>query len=109
VKEETLELPNIENHQYESIIAYIDKIYKESFNKFIYFCWIVKSIILVVRKNAKIVGHDRFLRAQTQYTIRYTLIACTTTTDEDLDWTDFANIFDLINNSVLTHEYGLHK
>jgi hypothetical protein len=109
VKEETLELPKIENHQDESIIAYIDKIYKESFNKFIYFCWIVKSIILVVRKSAKIMSHDRFLQAQTQQTIRYTPIACTTTTHEDLDWTNFANIFDLINTSVLTHEYGLHK
>jgi hypothetical protein len=38
VKEETLKLPKIDNHQDESIIAYIDKIYKESFNKFIYFC-----------------------------------------------------------------------
>ncbi len=107
VKEETFELPKIENHQDESMIAYIDKIYKESFNKFIYFCWIV--VILVVRKSAKIVGHCIFLRAQTQHTIRYTLIACTTTNDEDLDKIDFANIFDLINTNVLTHEYGLHK
>ncbi len=37
VKEKTLELPKTKNHQDESIIAYIDKIYKESFNKFIYF------------------------------------------------------------------------
>jgi hypothetical protein len=37
VKEKTLELPNTKNHQDESIIAYIDKNYKESFNKFIYF------------------------------------------------------------------------
>jgi uncharacterized radical SAM superfamily Fe-S cluster-containing enzyme len=37
VKENMLELPKTENHQDESIIAYIDKIYKESFNKFIYF------------------------------------------------------------------------
>jgi len=37
VKEEMLKLPKIKNHQDEDIIAYIDKIYKESFNKFIYF------------------------------------------------------------------------
>jgi len=37
VKEKTLELPNTKIHQDESIIAYIDKNYKESFNKFIYF------------------------------------------------------------------------
>jgi hypothetical protein len=37
VKEEMLKLPKIKNHQDENIIAYIDKIYKESFNKFIYF------------------------------------------------------------------------
>jgi hypothetical protein len=56
VKEETLELSKIENHQDKSIIAYIDKIYKESFNKFIYFCWIAKSIVLVVGKSAKTMG-----------------------------------------------------
>jgi len=46
VKEETLKLPKTKNHQDENIIAYIDKIYKESFNKFIYFRWIAKSIVL---------------------------------------------------------------
>jgi hypothetical protein len=37
VKEEMSKLPKIKNHQDDNIIAYIDKIYKESFNKFIYF------------------------------------------------------------------------
>jgi hypothetical protein len=109
VKEETLEPPKIENHQYDNIIAYIDKIYKENFNKFIYFRWIAKSIILVVRKSAKIVGHGKFFRAQAQHTIRYTPITCTTTIDEDLDCTNFVNIFNLINTNVLTHKYGYHK
>jgi hypothetical protein len=38
VKEETLQVPKTENRQDESIIAYIDNIYKGSFSKFIYFC-----------------------------------------------------------------------
>ncbi len=63
MKEETLELPKIENHQNESIIAYIDKIYKESFNKFIYFCWIAKSVIPIIGKSVKIVGHGKFHRS----------------------------------------------
>jgi hypothetical protein len=37
VKEKILKLPKTKNHQDENIIAYIEKIYKESFNKFIYF------------------------------------------------------------------------
>jgi hypothetical protein len=109
VKEDTLELPKIDNHQDESIIAYIDKIYKESFNKFIYFRWIVKLVILIVRKSAKTVGHGKKFRVQAQHTIKYIPIAYITTTDENLDWIDFANIIDLINTSVLTHEYGLYK
>jgi hypothetical protein len=48
VKEKTLELPKTLNHQDENIIAYTDKIYKESFSKFIYFCWIVKLVVLVI-------------------------------------------------------------
>ncbi len=66
-------LPKIDNHQYENIITYIDKIYKESFNKFIYFLWIVKSIVpmiqgifksifIVSKKNAKSIGQCKFVR-----------------------------------------------
>ncbi len=64
MKEETLQVPKTENRQDESIIAYIDNIYKGSFSKFIYFCWIVKSVVLVVGKNAKTMGQHRFPRAQ---------------------------------------------
>jgi hypothetical protein len=52
-------------------------------------------------------GHGRFLKARTQCTIKYSLVAYTTTTYEDLDSIDFVDIFDVINTSVLTHEYGL--
>jgi len=45
VKEKSIGLPKIKNHQDESIITCIDKIYKESFNKFIDFCWIIKSVV----------------------------------------------------------------
>jgi len=44
-----------------------------------------------------------------QSTIRYILTTYTTITYEDLNWRDFVDIFALINTSVLTHEYGLHK
>jgi hypothetical protein len=64
VKEETLGLPKTEHHQDESIIAYINKIYKASFSKFIYFHWITKLVILIVGKNAKIVGQRKFLRTR---------------------------------------------
>jgi len=56
VKEGTLKLPKTKNHQDESIIAYINKIYKESFKKFIYFRWIVKSVNPIIRKIAKTMG-----------------------------------------------------
>ncbi len=38
VEKKNIGLPKIENHQDESTIACIDKIYKESFKKFIDFC-----------------------------------------------------------------------
>jgi len=63
VKEETLELSKTNNHQDKSIIAYINNIYKEILSKFIYFHWIVKSIVHGVRKCAKTVGHYRFPKA----------------------------------------------
>jgi hypothetical protein len=109
VKEETLKLPKINNRQYESIIAYIDKIYKESFNKFIYFCWIAKSVVLLVQKNAKPRSQHKFPRARAQQIIKYIPTTYITITYENLDWVDFTNIFDIINTKVLTHEYGLHK
>jgi hypothetical protein len=109
VKEENIGLPKIENHQDENIIACIDKIYNESFNKSIDFGWMAKSVVLVVGKIVTIVRQRRFPRAQTQSTIRYTPTSCTTTIDEDLDWTNFASIFDLINTNVFTYEHALNK
>jgi hypothetical protein len=50
VKEESIGLPKIENHQDDNIIACIDKIYNESFNKFIDFCWIAKFVVLAIGK-----------------------------------------------------------
>jgi len=73
------------------------------------FQWIGKSIVLVVRNNAKLIGQRKFAKAQAYHTIKYTLTAYIATTYENLDWIDFVNIFDLINTGVLTHEYGLHK
>ncbi len=108
MKEKSIGLPKIENHQNEKTIACIDKIYKESFNKLIYFCWIAKSIVLAVGKIQTIVQQCEFLRAQTQCTIRY-IPTCTTTIDEDLEWTNFANIFDIINTNVFAYEHALNK
>jgi hypothetical protein len=71
VKEQTLQLPKIEYHQDDSIIIYIDKIYKESFSKFIYFCWITKLVVPIVGKNVETVGQHRFLKARAQCTTRY--------------------------------------
>ncbi len=50
MKEESIGLPKIENHQDDNIIACIDKIYNESFNKFIDFCWIAKFVVLAIGK-----------------------------------------------------------
>ncbi len=56
VKEERLKLPKTKNHQDENIIAYIDKIYKESFNKFIYFQWTAKLVVPVIGRSAKLIS-----------------------------------------------------
>jgi hypothetical protein len=48
VKEDSIGLPKIENHQDESTITCIDKIYEESFNKFIDFCWIAKFVVATI-------------------------------------------------------------
>jgi hypothetical protein len=61
-------------------------------SKFIDFCRIVKSIVHVIEKNAKTVGQHKFLRVQAQCTIKHTPIAYTSTINEDLDWTNFANL-----------------
>jgi hypothetical protein len=101
VKEESIGLPKIENHQDENIIACIDKIYNESFNKFIEFCWIAKFVVLVVEKIVTTMLQRRFPKAQTQNTIRYTPTACTTTTYEDLYWT-------LISSTQMFSHMNIH-
>jgi hypothetical protein len=109
VKEESIGLPKIVNHHDENTIACIDKIYKESFNKFMDFHWIAKFVVLLVIKTITTMWQVRFLKAQTQCTIRYIPTTCTTTTYEDLGWTNFSNIFYLINTSVFTYEHALNK
>ncbi len=63
MKEDSIGLPKIENHQDESLIACIDKIYKESFNKFIDFCWIVKFVVLTLGKIVTTVQQRKFYKA----------------------------------------------
>ncbi len=109
MKEKSIGLPKIESHQDENIIACIDKIYKESFNKFINFCWIAKFVVFAIGKIVPTMWHRKFPKAKTQCTIRYTPTTYTTTTNEDLDWTNFANIFDFINPNVFTYEHALNK
>jgi retron-type reverse transcriptase len=64
VKEENVGLPKTKNHQDDSTIACIDKIYKESFSKFIDFCWIVKYVVPVVKKIVTTMWQRRFLKAR---------------------------------------------
>ncbi len=109
MKEKNVGLPKIENHQDDNTITCIDKIYKESFNKFIDFHWIVKSIVPTIRKIVTTMRQCIFPKVQAQHTIKYIPIACTTTIDENLDWTDFVSIFDLINTSVFTYEHASNK
>jgi hypothetical protein len=55
VKVDNIGLLKIDNHQDDNTIAFIDKIYKESFSKFIDFCWIAKFVILAIGKTITIV------------------------------------------------------
>jgi hypothetical protein len=50
MKEENIGLPKINNHQDDSTIACINKVYKESFSKFIDFCWIAKFVVPTIGK-----------------------------------------------------------
>ncbi len=109
MKEENIGLLKIKHHQDDNIIACIDKIYNENFNKFIDFCWIAKFVVLAVGKILSTMQQCRYPKIQTQSTIRYTPTSCTTTTDKDLDWTNFANIFDLVNTNVFAYEHALNK
>ncbi len=78
-----------------------------SFSKFINFCWIAKYVVLVIGKIVTIVWQCRFPKAQAQRTIRHSNNIVIT--DENLDLTNFANIFDFINTSVFTYEHALNK
>ncbi len=108
-KKESIGLPKIENHQDVNTIACIDKIYKESFNKFMDFRWIAKFVVPLIVKTITTTRQHKFPKAWTQCTIRYTTTTCTTTIYEDSSWTNFANLFDLINANVFTYEHALNK
>jgi len=73
------------------------------------FRWIAKFVVPLVVKTVTIMWQRKFPKAPTQCTIKYIPASCTITTDEDLGWTNLANIYDIINTCVFTYEHALHK
>jgi hypothetical protein len=63
VKEDNIWLPKIHNHQDENTIACIDRIYKESFRKFMEFHWIAKFVVPLVVKTLTTMQQHRFPKA----------------------------------------------
>jgi hypothetical protein len=55
------------------------------------------------------VQQHKFLKVQAQCIVIYIPTTYTSTIDEDLDWIDFVNTFDLINTNVFTYEHALNK
>jgi hypothetical protein len=85
------EIANLEVHptSNEAILSYIDKIYNKKFSKYIYYCWVVKSVKspLVLRRKG---NHKQWIVAKFHSQI-FTPIAYTKTIDENLVWSNFEN------------------
>jgi hypothetical protein len=83
----------------------IDKIYKEKFEKFLYYCWIQKSI----RTNFK--GprpkKPRYQITWVNCTYQFILIACTSTSDINLMWKNFSSFWDLISKDDELTSYAI--
>jgi hypothetical protein len=45
------------------------------------------------------VGYRKFKQAPVHHTLIFTPIACIETTDENLDWVEFSNFFELISTN----------
>ncbi len=70
--------------------------------------WVAKSIIPSVGKITKQMGYHRFQQALVHRILRFTPIICKEITDENLDWVDFWNFFELIFNNGHTKWHAIH-
>ncbi len=79
-------------------------IYKENFNKFSDYCWVVKCVIPQARKSAKRVGYHKFQSTPISCSLKFTPLTYTTTYG-NLEWDDFPIFFNPITISGLTEYY----
>jgi hypothetical protein len=67
-------------------------IYKENFNKFLDYCWVIKCVIPQTKKSAKRVGYHKIQSTPISCGLKFTPLAYTTTY-ENLEWEDFPTFF----------------
>ncbi len=79
-------------------------IYKENFNKFFNYRWVVKYVITQARKSAKRVGYYKFQSTPISCRLKLTPLTYATTY-ENLEWDHFPIFFYLITINRLTEYY----
>lgn len=73
----------VEDQFIECKIQSINKVYKERFSKYLYYCWIAKHVISQVGKNTNKIQICIFQHAPINYNLIFTPIANKTTTNEN--------------------------
>lgn len=96
VENDEIDLKVEEDQFIECQIQSINKMYKERYSKYLYYCWIVQHVASQVRQNARKIQIYIFQCVPINYSLIFIPIACRTTPSEDLKWEKFANFFELI-------------
>ncbi len=86
-------------------ISSVDKLYQENFNKCLYYCWIQQSTNPRLIRRSNSFGSHIFQQVARHHSVKYTPIACTITTNVNLECGDFEKLYATVffNPSLESH------
>ncbi len=108
-KEDTNIEVKVEETSDECNIAIIDKLYRERYKKFLCYCWLAINIPIQLETSRRL-GSHKFPQAHLNCGFRFTVIACTISTNENLVWVDLLDFYDLIFETfkILEHSFDTY-
>ncbi len=88
------------------VIRVVNKLYNQKFKKYIYYCWIQKSIHRSYKITAPTKG--KYQLVPTNHTLQFVPTTCTNTSDVNLNkWDEFSYFYALITSSTKLEFYAL--
>ncbi len=88
----------VKDQSFQCKIQFINKVYMEKFNKYLYYQWIIKHVISQPTQSANRVQRCKFQCVVTNHNLRFIAITFIVTTYKDMIQENFVDFLELIQN-----------